>query len=152
MSRYLDSESVQSSFFIAKGNFDKAFKTLMHALDEKPDLCRMDQSYRNSKNLEELIRQCSWGVDFDDEGNICSIEHRGTNVSEEDLLFKSLSPFVESGSFVEYTREGYSNTQKHRYEFYDRKITIKEWWETLDMSGTFFWDEVGDETFDLTNE
>ena len=149
MSMYLNSESVQTSFFISKDDFDNAFKTLMQALDEKPVLCRMDRVYRDSKNLEELIEYCSWRVAFNDDGNICSIEHWGINVSEEDLLFINLSPFVQSGSYIEYTREGNAYNQKHRYDFHDSKITITEWFEKEGMDGGFHWDEIGSETFDV---
>lgn len=150
MSMYLDSESVQSSFFIGKNNIDNAFKTLMQALDEKPELCRMDRDYRNSKQLEELIEHCSWRVALDADGNICGIKHWGTNVSEEDLLFTSLSPFVKSGSYIEYTREGSTYNQKYRYDFHDSKITITEWFEKEGMDGGFYWEDGDSVTIDLS--
>jgi hypothetical protein len=118
--------NVQSSLFISKDNFDNAFKTLMQALDKKPD----------SKNLEELIKYCSWCTSLDDNGNICSIEHCGTSVSEDDLLFKNLSPFIKDGSYIEYT----CGRKIRRYDFHDSKYTITEW-----FSQEFNWEwEDGD--------
>lgn len=143
MSYYIDKDTVKTNFGLPKDQITSAYNSLMSALNAREKLNRIKkEDYESALTLPELMLACRWKPTLDQNGAIIGLECSGVKVAEEDLLFEALAPYVVSGSFVEYIREGYQANEKHRFEFYNGVLNKKEWWEDLDQNLNEYWEEV----------
>ena len=99
---------IQSSFVIRCANFLGALEAIKSLKGQETTGCTgdlhfmyVDNSYINCLTLEEILAKWRWQVEeLNEAGDIISISFIGENYGDEDLLFSTLAPFVESNSFV----------------------------------------------------
>ena len=134
MSVNIDNKTIKTEIFIAKLNIDKIFNDLKQKVLFQSELSGwIDISkIKSSMSYVELMTAMRWMPQFDKDGNIIVLLHDGFNVAEEELLFRTIAPFVKDGSFVEYEREGYSSDLKVRFDFTDKKVNITTWKKQYD--------------------
>ena len=67
-----------------------------------------------AETMEEALEEWSWGLEFNEDGNVESIRFDGEKSGDELELFKAIAPFVEVDSFIEMQGE---NGYLWRYRF-----------------------------------
>jgi hypothetical protein len=144
----IDKDTIKSNFFIVKDNFHNTFikaKDIILQQQLLKEFCRVDiVEVVNATNLEELVDAMRWELKLDEQGNAIAIYNHGLNVAEEELLFRSLAPFIKHGSFIEYEREACSGKQKHRFEYKNGEVEEKSWLMDFDNNGNEVW-QLSDE-------
>ena len=89
-----------TQFFMDKPNLEAACQALQSAAAD----CKwFDMS--NDYSLENGVYQFGWSLDFDDNGNVNSIEHLLTYSSDEKRLFDAIAPYVKPGSYIQMVGE-----------------------------------------------
>ena len=116
-----------SSFFISNENNTNVLKTI-HSLILKTENMSVNfgenhrgfpwviMSYVKSNDLKYVFNCWRWNIKQDENQNIIDIKFCGQNLGDDFFLFKSLAPFVKSGSFLEFESE---NNKKWRWIFED---------------------------------
>lgn len=56
--------------------------------------------FRPLDSFEKVMNEWRWDVYLDDKGNIVSIEFGGEKLGDDELLFTTIAPFVEPGSYI----------------------------------------------------
>lgn len=143
MGHRINNMKLKSSLVINKEDFDSAYNVLKSNLLGKKELNRIDKTEINETlNLFELVIIAKWELLFDNEENAFSIYNHNLNVAEEELLFKSIAPFVKEGSFVEYERDSCSGTQKDRFDFSNKNVVYKSFLKDDDANGDTVWKKL----------
>jgi len=121
--------TIKSKFFIQKENTREAFDVLKRkvlSLDELSGWITISE-VKTASGLIELLNALRWIPKIDSADNIVDIYHDGFKVAEEEILFKTIAPYVREHSFIEYIREGYSTDFKIRFNFNGAHVNISTW-------------------------
>lgn len=129
MGNKIDNETLKSNVFLSKENAGKAFDILKHEVLSQNELSHWItlKEVELSKNFDELMTAMRWIPQFSDDGDVIDLIHDGFNVAEEALVFKTITPFVKDGSYIEYEREGYSSDLKVRFDFIKNGLQETVW-------------------------
>lgn len=93
-----------SNFTIKKDNVKLAFQAL-YSLYES-----YNGKYRKKFEditFPELFEKFRWSITMDDDGNVCGIAFNRSISFDEKILFQTIAPFVEVGSYIEMEGENY---------------------------------------------
>jgi hypothetical protein len=120
-----------SRFKIVNINILPALQSLRHLAREKK---KKDGELRwvglqgviESLTLNEALMYCRWFAFVDNEGNVIDIRFHGEKLGDDELILKTIAPYVESGSSID--MEG-QDTDVWRWLFQDG--TLQE----LDIRG-----------------
>jgi hypothetical protein len=85
-------------------------------------------SYVKSNDLKHVFNCWRWNIKQDENNNIVNINFTGQNLGDDFFLFKSIAPFVKTGSFLEFESE---NNKKWRWIFENnicKEVTPKIIW------------------------
>lgn len=129
MSVDINNKTIKSEIFITKEDAGKAFDILKQKVLSQGELSGWITigEVEQSNTLLELMTAMRWIPELNNNGNVISLTHDGFGVAEEDLLFKTIAPYVQANSFVEFEREGYSSDLKVRYDFINSLVTKTVW-------------------------
>jgi hypothetical protein len=93
----------ESQFHIKASDKDlalRAIKTLMG--NKRGSFNWVDAStVKSSRNLTDAMREWRWDVEEDEAGDIVGITFAGEKAGDDLTLFKTIAPFVKSGSYIE---------------------------------------------------
>lgn len=125
----INNETLKSNVFLSKEDAGKAFDVLKQEVLSQNELSHWItlEEVELSKNFDELMTAMRWMPQFSDDGNVIGLEHNGLNVAKEALVFKTISPFVKEGSYIEYEREGYSSDMKVKFDFTNNGLQETVW-------------------------
>lgn len=125
----INNETLKSNVFLSKEDAGKAFDVLKQEALSQNELSHWItlKEVELSKNFDELMTAMRWMPQFSNNGDVTSLEHNGFNVAEEALVFKTISPFVKEGSYIEYERQGYSADLKVRFDFTKNGLKETVW-------------------------
>ena len=59
----------------------------------------------SARTVEEQLKEWRWDPEFDNQGNIVELNFSCERLGDDKLLFDTLAPFVEAGSFINMTGE-----------------------------------------------
>lgn len=104
----------ESKFTIKKENFETALKSLkavfvpenMNTYDyingkRYPHFSWVDTNkVLDSLNITEALTGIRYIPQFDQNGDICNVKFIGEKYGDEEIFFKALAPYVESGSYL----------------------------------------------------
>lgn len=106
----------ESKFAIKKENFEKALKSLKAVFVPENMTCYdyhigsgekhpcfswvKTKTVLDSTNIVEALENIRFAPQFDQNGDICSVEFIGQKYGDEDIFFKALAPYVETGSYL----------------------------------------------------
>ena len=107
MRYFMDQIVTGDDFIILKKDFKKALEVLKLLAKTKPELGRVDttQIILYSETLEDALNECRYGCKFDKDGNIQNVFFNGEKMGDDDTIFKTIAPFVQDGSFLEFKGE-----------------------------------------------
>jgi len=81
---------VGSKFFVKAENKHKAFESLQELY-----------SLEDCKVFEDAMDYLNWNVEVDKNYNVVKVDFMAENLRDDYEIFEAISPFVESGSFIE---------------------------------------------------
>ena len=87
-------------FFIDKTNVPKA----LAALKELPARHYSWVNWEGSEfegSFAEALYEWRWEATLDDEGNVTDLDFCGEKYGDDDTLWETLAPFVQTGSYIE---------------------------------------------------
>ena len=62
----------------------------------------VDEDFYEAKTLEKAFECWNWKIELDDKGeDVVGIYFEGKKLGDDELLFTTIAPFVESGSYIE---------------------------------------------------
>lgn len=107
-------EMTDSNFVIRKENFAKALESLKSVFIPENMTCydRIDgkkyphfrwvdtKTVLESVTLAEAMEEIRYLPVPNIDGDICDVEFRGEKYGDEEIFFKALAPYVESGSYI----------------------------------------------------
>ena len=132
-------KQIDSSFFIPNDMNYNVLKTI-HNLVFNTDNMSINfgenhrgfpwviMSYVKSNDLKHVFNCWRWNIKQDENNNIVNINFTGQNLGDDFFLFKSIAPFVKTGSFLEFESE---NNKKWRWIFENnicKEVTPKIIW------------------------
>jgi hypothetical protein len=119
-----------TEFHIKKKNFDKALQALKDACQKKiDDKQEYDIGFADpavvleSTSLIKALNEFSWDPLIDGNGDIIDIEFEGEKMGAEELLFKTLAPFVQKKSHIDI--EG-SDSEWWQWYFDGKELITKQ--------------------------
>jgi hypothetical protein len=57
--------------------------------------------FKKAKTLAEALEAWRWDAEMDEDYNIIGIDFGGEKLGDDEILFRAIAPFVESGSYLE---------------------------------------------------
>jgi hypothetical protein len=63
------------------------------------------REFAKAESLKEVFEVWGWSGEFDDDGNIVDISFDSEKLGDEIVLWQTIAPFVEAGSFIEMSGE-----------------------------------------------
>lgn len=107
-------EMTESKFTIKKGNFENALKSLKAIfVPENMKCCDYiggkkypHFSWVNTKtvldsiNIVEALEEIRYAPQLNQNGDICNVEFIGEKYGDEEIFFKALAPYIETGSYL----------------------------------------------------
>lgn len=104
MGYYMNQQSC-TNFLIKSENFDKALaavkglagKGTFPSVDGNHYAWVTDSRYVNAKTLEEAIEAWRWSLELDEKGDAVNLSFEGEKLGDDETLFKTIAPFVDSG-------------------------------------------------------
>ena len=127
-----DMDLVDCDFRIRKQNFARAL-TSLKALVSRPTKPDEDfgpcfgwrEELAKAETLDAALRLWGWKLETDSAKNVVGIllEGGGKKFLNDDVLFETIAPFVEKGSFIEMQGADRSLWQ---WEFDGKKLVTKE--------------------------
>ena len=107
-------EMTDSNFVIRKENFAKALESLKRVFVPENMTCydRIDgkryphfrwvntKPVLESVTLSEAMKEIRYLPAPNIDGDICDVEFTGEKYGDEEIFFKALAPYVESGSYI----------------------------------------------------
>ena len=107
-------EMTESNFVIKKENFDRALKSLKDIfVPENMSCCDYisgkkylhfrwvdTETVLESTNLGEALEEIRYIPEYNQSGDICNLDFTGEKCGEEEIFFKALAPYVETGSYL----------------------------------------------------
>lgn len=104
-----------ADFTMSKSKFPDALKAVKALTAGTKEYSWVDSGpILKAETLEEALDEWSWGLQFNDEGDVESICFNGEKGGDELELFKAIAPFVEVNSFIEMMGE---DGELWRYHF-----------------------------------
>lgn len=101
----------ESKFTIKKDNFQKALEAIqaLHGKERIEDsgdthFFWVDYDFYKIDNLNDMLKEWRWAPTFTN-GDITDIDFTGEKYGDDDVLFKTIAPFVEAGSFIHFIGE-----------------------------------------------
>lgn len=61
--------------------------------------------FAKAESLKEVFEVWGWSGEFDDDGNIVDISFDSEKLGDEIVMWVTIAPFVEAGSFIEMSGE-----------------------------------------------
>jgi len=106
-------EQRDTNFKIKKENVAEAFKACQTLFGKETieDSGGRHFSWVDTKvlmeatNLKEFMEEWRWEIVLDEDGNVTDIGFEGDKIGDDEYLFNTIAPFVESGSFIEMSGE-----------------------------------------------
>lgn len=125
----IENNTIKTEIFIPAKKLNHAFSQVKAEIRQYEDLSyRIDRGEMESAgDFISLMTAMRWMPIVDENGNITELKHTYESVAEEDRLFKSISPFVEIGSFIQYDRESSSTPIMVKYMFLNTGILKRVW-------------------------
>ena len=107
-------EMTESKFIIKKEYFEKALKNLkdifipenMNCYDyinvkKYPHFSWVDtKTILESVNIAEALEEIRYIPEYNKNGDICNVQFIGEKYGDEEIFFKALAPYVETGSYL----------------------------------------------------
>ena len=125
----IKNDTLRSEFFIRKEVTKEAFNILKRkilSLVEVNSWITISE-VKAASNLIELLTALRWIPKTNSDGNIISITHDGFKVAEEEIVFKTIAPYVQEHFFIQYIREGYSADLKVKFNFDGVDTNVTTW-------------------------
>lgn len=91
----------EAKFSMKADNKVPAFKALKAAASDKSFCWINPATVKGCRTLEELMDECRWDLDENDDGDVIGIAFSGEKAGDDLKLFNALAPYVEAGSFIE---------------------------------------------------
>ena len=91
---------IEAHFIIKKKNFDPCLQTIKGI-----DKGAWVKDPEKDNDLVSILDAWRWKADLDDKGNINNLWFEGEKLGDEDTLFLTIAPYVESGCYVEMSGE-----------------------------------------------
>lgn len=83
-----------------------------------------DSEFVNAQCLEEALEAWGWYPDTDKEGNIVDLSFENEKFGDEKILFDTIAPFVEDGSYLQVS--SWEERESWRWVFNDGKCEGKK--------------------------
>lgn len=87
-------------------------------------------------NLHDMMEEWRWELEYDDDGDVDAIQFTGEKMGDDKLLFDTIAPFVEAGSYIEmqgedgskwkWTFDGKTCTEMQPSDTYEDDETVTE--------------------------
>lgn len=125
-----------SNFAIKKENFEKALKNLKDIFTPENMTCYDSiggkryfhfrwvntETVLESEELGEALEEIRYTPEYNENGDICDVEFTGEKYGDEEIFFKALAPYIESGSYLCFEGE---DGDIWKWVFEDGKVTYK---------------------------
>jgi hypothetical protein len=99
--------SQSNQYFVISADRQGEALTAIKALAKNEDVSKgdwyewVDPNFVNSSTLDEALRCWRWEPVHNETGAIVGLNFRGHRLGHERVLFETLAPFTECGSFIE---------------------------------------------------
>src|SRR4029078_3191200 len=91
----------KSQFRMRADHKAAAFKALKKLAAETPLTWVTSEGIKGCRTLKELLEDCRWELDEDEQGQVTSIHFIGEKAGDDMQVLQAIAPFVEAGSFIE---------------------------------------------------
>lgn len=96
----------EAEFHIPVENFPKVVAAIKDAFNKK-QIGWVRPNDVATDDIRQLFANIRWEVDIEDQAGITHIEFVGQKIGEDiDVLFSTIAPYVEAGSYIEMQGEG----------------------------------------------
>lgn len=114
----------ETKFLIKAENKTKAHRAVHALLKKMPRYSWIDMGeLAAAKTIEDQLEAFRWEAGTDEEtGDVVDLLFRGEKLGDDELLLKTIAPFVESGSFIQMNGE---DGACWRWCFVDGKLSEK---------------------------
>ena len=120
---------VDSVFKIRKENLKKTLKAIqsLHGKETITDssgehFSWVKKDFYKLKTVKEILEEWRWEPQFDGDENIEGIVFIGEKIGNDNILFETIAPLVENGSYIDCIGE---DAQAWRWKFIDGKFEEK---------------------------
>lgn len=114
------------NFNIKKENKEAALKAIQNLagqetiqIGHKPHFSWVNHDFYTIDNLEQMFKEWRWHPFTDQEGNITELEFTGEKYGDDEILFKTLAPFIEDNSQINFRGE---DGDKWQYRFNNKQM------------------------------
>lgn len=93
---------------INKENFQNCVNAIisLHGQETYQDhFSWVDRNFYQLNSLKDILNAWRWEPLYDESGNIQQLEFTGEKLGDDELLFKTLAPFIEPDSFINFRGE-----------------------------------------------
>ena len=121
---------LKSEIFIKNENFEAALFALKHLNGKETCITNgvshfafIASVHKDSPStLEEMLQHWRWLPEIDDAENIIALEFLGEKLGDENILFRTIAPFVRGNSYILMAGE---DGKIWRWLFHDGTITFQ---------------------------
>lgn len=92
--------SVDCKFKLQLENVENAFKALQNLCSEE-----IMKGSSVLKNFEDIMLECGWEVEEDEDGNYNQIRFIGDKIYNNEEELRAIAPYVDSGSYIQMVGE-----------------------------------------------
>ena len=91
----------EAKFNMKAENKVPAFKALKAAASNQTFSWINSATVKGCRTLEELMEECRWDLQENDDGDVTGIEFSGEKAGDDLKLFNILAPYVDGDSYIE---------------------------------------------------
>lgn len=111
---------------IKQENFQKCLEAIksLHGQEtnnyqNKSHFSWVDEKFYQLNSLDQILNEWRWKPLYDENGNIQQLEFNGEKLGDDEILFKTLAPFIEPDSFINFRGE---DNEHWQYAFNGKTI------------------------------
>ena len=83
---------------------------------------------KSAKSLDEAMEEFRYTPNYDKKGDVDYLDYSESKIGDEEIMFRRIAPFVESGSYLEYEGE---DGERWRWTFnngeMDEEGCVRDW-------------------------
>jgi len=128
MGYYIQQRTTQ--FCIKAKNQTKALVAVKGLVGQEPIGAHFSWvgNFSDADSFQEVMEEWRWEVEFNERGDVIDLFFNGQKLGDDELLFQTIAPFVEAGSYIEILGE---EGEMWRWAFDDKECT--------ELSPTIIW-------------
>lgn len=109
---------IKTHFRIVTDNTDSVLLALKNLATREQDFAFVKNNLLiESNDISSAFEAWRWLPEIDDEGNVVDLDFVGEKLGDEQILFDTIAPFVETGSYIIVAGEDGENGKIWRWRF-----------------------------------